>query len=285
MQDHPLLLRLVSALGRLWLKREHFGEGIGWMERTVQIVHQTGPSPEGAVVLFNLGRLIWDQGKQDTGMELLRESLAAWQHLGDERHACSATVILANMLRLTGETREAERMLCEARSRLEDFGDEPLWLSTALRMLGIMALERQDWDTSQAFLEQALEAARACRYPWAIGSALHNLAHLQHLRRDHERALVLFLESLQLSLEDRDYWAIAVTFPPVAEVLVSLGETEQAVRLFGASSSLAELMLARLSAAVPVVESQEQARASARETLGSARFDVLWENKDRKSVV
>lgn len=275
-QDHPLLLRLVSALGRLWLKREHFGQGIAWMERTVHIVHQTDPSPEGALVLFNLGRLIWDQGKLDTGMTLLRESLSAWQQLGDERRACSATIILGNSLRLRGETEEAFRLLTESRSRLEEFGDEPLWLSTALRMLGIMALERQDWDASQALLEQALEEARISTYPWAIGSALHNLAHLQHLRHDHERSLVLFLESLRLSLDDRDYWALAVTFPPVAEVLVSLGETEQAARLFGAASSLAETMFARLSATVPVVESQEQARAFARGALGEATFQLLY---------
>ena len=123
---------------------------------------------------------------------------------------------------------------------------------------------------------EALETARESRYPWAIASALHNLAHLQHLRNDHERSLMRFLESLQISLDERDYWPIAVTFPPVAEVLVSLGENEQAARLFGAASSLGEMMVTRLSAAIPVVESQERARAATRDALGEARFDLLW---------
>ncbi|HYI25636.1 MAG TPA: helix-turn-helix domain-containing protein, partial [Thermomicrobiales bacterium] len=275
-EDQTLLLRLVAALGRLWNKREHFGEGRAWMERVLDIVHQSGPSPEGATVLFNIGRLTWDQGDKATGIALLRESLAAWNALEIIRDACSASVILANMLRLTGETPEALTLLSEARLSLEQLGDEPFWLSTNLRLLGIMALETEDWLNAEALLVQALAAARESRYPWAVASALHNLAHLLHLRHNHELALQRFLESLQISLDERDYWPLAVTFPPVAEVLVSLGEHEQAARLFGAASSLSEMMVTRLSATTPVVESHERAHAAARDALGEARFDLLW---------
>jgi hypothetical protein len=71
-------------------------------------------------------------------------------------------------------------------------------------LLGIMALEKQDWIAAEALLVQALEKARASKYPWAIASALHNLAHLQHLRGNHQRSLELFLENLQISLNERD---------------------------------------------------------------------------------
>jgi len=246
------------------------------MEHTLRVTRQTGPSPEGASVLFNVGRLAWDQGDTATGMSLLRESLAAWSALEDDRGTSSSAVILSNMLRLIGETSEAETLLCESRLRLEHLGDEPFWLSTDLRLLGIMALEKGDWSDAETLLAQALETARKSRYPWAIASALHNLAHLQHLRNEHEHSLALFLESLQISLDERDLWPIAVTFPPVAEVLVSLGEPERATRLFGAASSLGETMVARLSAVIPVVESQERARATARDVLGLAEFDLLW---------
>lgn len=62
----------------------------------------------------------------------------------------------------------------------------------------------------------------------------------------------------------------------MAEVLVSLGEIEQAARLFGAASSLGESMMLGLSATIPVVESQERARAKARDALGVAEFDHLY---------
>lgn len=275
-EDHAILLRLVAALGRLWNKRESFGEGVDWMERTLRLVRQTAPSPEGASALFNVGRLTWDWDDTALGIALLRESLVAFEALDDGRGFCSAAVSLANMLRLTGETSEADALLIESRIRLEQFGDEPFWLSTDLRLLGIMALEKGDWSRAEPLLVQALESARESRYPWAIASSLHNLAHLHHLRYDHERSLARFLESLQISLDQRDYWPLAVTFPPVAEVLVSLGEIEQAARLFGAASSLGESMMLRLSATIPVVESQERARAKARDALGVAEFDHLW---------
>ncbi|MGI8486360.1 MAG: response regulator transcription factor [Thermomicrobiales bacterium] len=161
-------------------------------------------------------------------------------------------------------------------SPLVQFGDEPFWLSTDLRLLGIMALEKGDWSRAEPLLVQALESARESRYPWAIASTLHNLAHLHHLRNDLERSLARFLESLQISIDQRDYWPLAVTFPPVAEVLVSLGEIEQAARLFGAAGSLGESMIVRLSATIPVVESQERARAKARDALGDSEFDLCW---------
>jgi predicted ATPase/DNA-binding CsgD family transcriptional regulator len=276
--DDTLLLRLIAALGRFWSRREHFGQDRAWMERALRIIRMSVPSPEGATVLFNVGRLAWDQGERDRGMALLRESLTAWTALGDERGACSAAVILANTLRLTGETAEAEELLHHSRDSLARLGDEPFWLSTALRLLGIMALERKDWPEAESLLEAALAAALESRYPWAIASALHNLAHLHHLRGDHVRSLARFTESLRISLQTRDYWPVAVTFPPVAEVLVALGEMEPAARLFGAASSLGEMMSARLSAPLPVVESHKRASATARDTLGAEAFDALWQS-------
>lgn len=155
-----------------------------WMERTLRLVRQTAPSPEGASVLFNVGRLTWDWGDTAIGIALLRESLVAFKALDDGRGFCSAAVILASMLRLAGETSEADALLIESRVRLEQFGDEPFWLSTDLRLLGIMALEKGDWSRAEPLLVQALESARESRYPWAIASTLHNLAQLHHLRND-----------------------------------------------------------------------------------------------------
>jgi len=275
--DEALLVRLVAAVGRLWLKREHAGDGVDWVGTTLAIARRSGPTPAGATALFTIGRMAWDQGDTATGMALLRESLDAWNALGNEPGACSAGVTLANMLRLSGEADEAESLLQSALVELERPGSVPYWHSLALRLLGIIALEREDWREAEAYLDHALAAGRAGRSPWSTASALHNLAHLHHLRRDHARALGLYGESLRISLEQRDLWSIAVTFPPVAEVLVALGEHGHAAELFGAGSSLGEVMAARLATRIPVVESQERARAVARQVLGGEAYEARWQ--------
>ena len=190
--------------------------------------------------------------------------------------ACSAAIILANMLRLAGETSEAGTLLSDAWALLEQRGGEPFWLSTALRLLGIMALEQEDWSNAETYMVQALDTARECGYQWSIASALHNLGDLVHLRGDHPRALALYRESLLISWAQRDRWSVAVTLPALAEVLASLGDTEQAIRLFGAASSLGETIATRLVATIPIVESYRQTVASSRSRLGDAAFELVW---------
>lgn len=274
-EDEALLLRLVAALGRFWHKRERFGEEMAWMDHAIRIVRGTPPSLQGASVLFNAGRLAWDRGDTATGIALLRESLATSRRVGDETGACSAAIILADMLRLRGERSEAEDLMNEVQPSLDRLGSEP-FSSTALRLLGIMALEKGDWPKAEALMAQALATARESRYQWSIAAALHNLGHLVHLRGDHPRSLGLYLESLRISYEQRDRWSLAVTLPALAEVFVAVGETEKAVRLFGATSSLSEAIATRLVAVTPVVDGYEQAISDVRKALGDTAFESAW---------
>jgi len=274
--DSTLLLRLVAALGRLWLRREHFGDDQAWMARALRLARETAPSPAGATVLFNIGRLLWDRGETSDGIALLRESLDAWEALDDGKGACGAAITLANMLRLVGETSEAAALLNDARSRLDGREGESFWLSTSLRLLGIMALEREDWPNAEAYLIQALETARESGYPWSIASALHNLGDLVHRRGDHPRALALYQESLVISWEQRDRWSMAVTLPALAEAVAALGDGTRATRLFGAASGLRETIAARLVAAVPGMERHQRIIAALRGQLGEAAFEPAW---------
>jgi non-specific serine/threonine protein kinase len=143
-------------------------------------------------------------------------------------------------------------------------------------LLGIMALEHEDWTNAETSMVQALDTARESGYQWAIASALHNLGDLVHRRGDHPRALALYRESLLISWDQRDRWSVAVTLPALAEVLASLGDTEQAIRLFGAASSLGETIATRLVAAIPIVESYQQIVSAARGILGEAAFESAW---------
>jgi predicted ATPase/DNA-binding CsgD family transcriptional regulator/DNA-binding XRE family transcriptional regulator len=275
-EDH-LLLHLIAALGRYWVKRRDLGQERAWMETALRIIRQSPPSVEEATVLFNVGRMTWEQGRRNEGVALMRESLIDWQTVGDERGECRAAVNLAYILRIDGDTQEATALLHEVRDRLARLGDEPVWYSMALRLLGLMALERQDWVEAESLLDASLAVARESRYPWSIGTALHDLANLLHLRGDHLGALARFREGLQILLEERVYWTVSVeAFPLVAEVLVALGEMVRAARLFGAASSLGEVMSARFATPVPVIESQERARQAAREALGEETFDAHW---------
>ncbi len=275
--DQPLLLQLVARLGRLWLMREYFREEESLVDRSLRIVRQSAPSPDGATVLFDVGRLAWNRGDRAAGIALLRESLGMWRTLGDDRGACRAAVILANMLRLDGDTAAAQTLLREALAALDRLGGEPYWRSMALRLLGIMALEQADWPRAESLLTQALDTARDGRIRWAMASALHNLAHLVFLRGDHPRSLALFRESLLIAFGQRDRWAVVVTLPALAEVLAASGSTTEAIRLFAASSSLNEAVAARFIAAVPEVESHQRAIAAARATLGDDAFAAAWD--------
>jgi hypothetical protein len=101
----------------------------------------------------------------------------------------------------------------------------------------------------------------------------HNLAHAVHRLGDRDQAHGLFTEALALFRELGDRRGMAECVAGLAG-LVAASEPERTVRLFGATSAIADTMGSRLA---PSNQGDyDYALAIARARLGDQAFDAAW---------
>jgi DNA-binding CsgD family transcriptional regulator len=103
----------------------------------------TGARPSEGRALNALGVAQQGLGDVDAGVQSLREALAIAQELGRPQEVCSGYVNLADVLHLTGRTREALAIAHEGAEVASLLGREERWLQLAVSEL---AFELGDWE-------------------------------------------------------------------------------------------------------------------------------------------
>jgi tetratricopeptide (TPR) repeat protein len=110
-----------------------------------------------------------------------------------------------------GRTNDAEKWLkkCkESWNREGTKGDQ----ATALRLEGLIALEKKEYDTAQDLLERALNIRRSLRADREIAFALNSLGLLAQKRKQYDLAEQYYTEALQLArkIDDKNGQSIYI---------------------------------------------------------------------------
>src|SRR5207248_8355312 len=158
-EEVELSLRSASALLYFWFGRGHLREGRSMLERLLARAGATA-APTRLKALIAVGVLIWVHSSHDArGLEpIADEALTLAKQLGDQRN-----------------------------------------MTIAMILRGVaMILERRDYITAQACLEEALTEARALGDRYAINLAFRALGILALFRQDARRAVTLFEQDLAL---------------------------------------------------------------------------------------
>jgi tetratricopeptide (TPR) repeat protein len=187
-------------------------------ERAVAMMRELGASWESAYPLLLLGQLLLARGEWEAGAASLDEAIARAQQSDDlqalrmaqsalaerdlvEGHPAAALERLAPLLDRPGqremyatmllpllawahleqdEPAQAEPLLAQAVARATAAGFR--WaLVDALRVRGMLATRRRQWQQAEAALAEALDLARAMGYPYGALKALYasGLLHAQ----------------------------------------------------------------------------------------------------------
>jgi tetratricopeptide (TPR) repeat protein len=152
-------------------------------------------------VLNNLGNVALDSGDLDTAAHRYRESLAAFETLGDAYHAALLRNNLALALRRTGDV---------------DVG-------------GI-----------QALLDQSLAAFQGLGDPRGVARATGTKARVLDAAGDHRAALPLHVEALALRRDLGDLCGLINSLEGLSLSLATLGRPRLAAQLIGHASAMRE---------------------------------------------
>jgi non-specific serine/threonine protein kinase len=212
-----LQIQLAGALWRFWYGREHFSEGLCWLERTLAQGNAAGASaPFRGRALRGAGVLAWERGDRARSRTLCEESLALYRELGDRRAIATALISLGNVAE---DYAQARAVYEESLALCRELGDRQ-GMATSLTNLGNWTIVVGDRAEARALIEHGLALYRELGDRRGIAMSLNNLGHLAARQGDYAGAQARYEESLALlrKLGDR---------PKIVLLLTNLGEVAE----------------------------------------------------------
>ena len=131
---------------------------------------------ERSASLNNVGLILQAQGKHEAAEKWLREAIALNRAQGHVHHLGKHLMNVANLYRETGRLDEAEALLDEGASLIDDV-DDRYWQAVAARYRGWLARDRGDWAQAGRWL------ALAARSYDAVGATQDGNATREELAR------------------------------------------------------------------------------------------------------
>src|SRR5215212_8138594 len=303
-------LRLAAALWMFWFARGYDGEGQRWLEQALtkdgqasvaarakglealawladvredmdraeaaaeeglRLSEEAGIKGSLAASLTNiLGDVARTRGEHEQAKELLEDSLALYQKVGDRRFVPRVLAFLGNVS-FEQEHYEQAKGLCEESLALGRELGEPTAIGMALMSLGYVFLLEGEQERARALLEEAEALSRERRHKGVLINAIDNLGWAALLRGEHERAKSYYEESLALCEELGNELIASESMEGLARISASEGEAERAAKLFGAAEALREAVGYRH---LPVEDAlREPYLATARSRLGVAAWE------------
>jgi predicted ATPase/DNA-binding CsgD family transcriptional regulator len=268
-------LRLADALLRFWYWRSHRAEGCRWVERFLAAGGRIAPELR-AKALYALGILTTGARSDERAVPRLRESLALWRQSGDVEGTAQTLTLLGIKLKKLGAFAEAAPLLDEAAVLFDGLGLDAWW-ALAYHHRGVVALGLGNLTAAEAMIEEAVARQRGLGGDGAplawIAMALNDLGVVVGERGEPARAAALQAESLDLWLRTGSREGVADALAGLAAIIAD-GRPEQAARLFGASSALADAV--GYSFGLPERATHERAKVGLLATMGDAAFAAAW---------
>ena len=267
--DVSLGVRLASALGLFWYGKGYHVEGIRWMQRLLERLDEV-PKIYHAKFLISAGRMAW-MVDLDEATHLFVRALNVSRDLDDHLHAAWALAFRGYAMQ---REPEAAMPIAEASLALFREMDHLPGIAQALNIIGELARVSGDdarakraYEECLAVCQQTGEALRTCYN-------LVNLAYVAQHAGEHERAVNLVRQALQITRETNDSRDIASFLVTFAGSIAALGQLHRAARLLGAS----EVALERMGAFHQPTDKPEIDRiiAEVRAQLDDATFQTAW---------
>lgn len=234
-EDYVLGSRLAAQLGRYWQIRGLYAEGHRHLRRSLE--RDLEEPRLRASLLGWAGFLALYRGHYATAVQLAKESLQAWEALGDDRGRAEALGTLAIAAKDQGDRVTAHTHFEESRQLWERVGDRR-GLAGALGYLGILAVDAGNADAAEELFGRALGLRRSLQDVWGIAASLNNLGRLAAGRGDLERAHALLAESLEFRRKLGDRRCMAVTLNSLGTLLLKQADLQPAARHFAESLEL-----------------------------------------------
>jgi predicted ATPase/DNA-binding CsgD family transcriptional regulator len=202
-QEVELALQLSGTLWRYWVNRGYFSEGRYWFSASLALPYSGKRTSARARALCGAGDLALRQGNYQVAIDLLEESVASYQELGEKRGLAEALLHLGLSLAYAQQFSEAHTLIEQSIALSREAEDRWL-LGHALDSLTRLTWKQGDIEATRALAEENLQAAPQQSEIRAQISPRKLLAMVALVQGDYTRAANLAQELLAISQEVGD---------------------------------------------------------------------------------
>jgi predicted ATPase/DNA-binding CsgD family transcriptional regulator len=228
-------LRLATALGWFWPRRNHNREGHQWL--TLFLASAQGDETVRARALSMTTFLDFWLGEHAMALEHAAQSLTLCQQLGDRTGTAKALRDLGGAMIFLGDYARAEAVLAESLAAFDEL-DAPWDTAFLFEWLAILSYAHEDYATAIARFQQA---QTIFQQTGDVGSAnwMHGfIGWVSLISQDYARAKASYGESLAVALELGDLPWVTWCLMGIGGLATRQGLHEQAARLFGVAEAL-----------------------------------------------
>jgi non-specific serine/threonine protein kinase len=263
------LLRLASTLGWFWHLRSHYREGRAWLKEALA-VNPTERSREKARSLWALSMIFNWQGEIEMARPLADESLKLWRETDDRLELGLALESIGWSQYTKNDYAAALRSMEECLDLYRQLGSEKL-VTRGRVAVGQMLAALGDVERTEALARETLVEGRAQGEPKFVHYSLHYLADCELWRRNPQKAVSLYANSLRAALDYGNEMEAACEMQGIAMALAGSGREKEGLRLYSAAcAQLERLQTTMLDEIAFWVGFKEQYLAPARKRIGAS---------------
>jgi predicted ATPase/class 3 adenylate cyclase len=229
--DREQFVRLVYGLLPFWTGMSHIREGARWSDEAAVLAADLPPSFQARA--WNCAAtFFWRRQDLPHARELAHLALTAFQKAEEPRGEAWTLLMLANL--------DGSAALYERAAVMFDELGEPRALNTAIRDLGLWALEQGEHTRARALLEQSLTRARQLGFDMDVGWALLELGMVALHEHRYDDSVPLLVEALASARRHGMRVNAALSLRGLAATTAVRGDLESAARILGAAETLQE---------------------------------------------
>jgi non-specific serine/threonine protein kinase len=234
--DSDGALRLGGDLWKFWLVHGHLREGVGWLERALDMPGARS-SAHRAEALYGAGSLARETGRRTQAARYGEElrTISAERH--DVLHEAMAHFLLGTLAAHDRDLSLAREQFDRALDRFREL-DHQHGIAMMLHQLATVSRELGHLDMAEAQDSEALAIWRQRDDVWGSALALIGLALAAEDRSRHERAAECFVAAMDLNVRIGAAGNVVAGLEGIARLAVRDRQPLLALRLFAASDAI-----------------------------------------------
>lgn len=268
------LLRLTVAMRLFWRTQGRLEE---LKRRLALALERPGAEtclPAYGLGIVEIGLVASMQGDQETARAYAQRALELARKAGYPNLAASALNTLGNAAKRLREYDTAQSYYTQCRDLSHEIGDRRSE-ATAIANLGNLAQEQADYPQAAACYQESIAAYRQMQHKQGLVIQLYNLAGLYVQREESARAAPLLAECLPLCRELHDTPTILHVLEVFGFIADEGDRSDLSVQLYAAAARLRQSLGLPMSRPGRVY--MDEMLQAARQKLGDAYFDLLWQ--------